>query len=1017
MVKKPVLSIGMIVKNEMRCLERCLKSLEPLRQAIPCQLVIADTGSTDGTQEIAKQYADVFFEFEWINDFAAARNAVLERCTGIWHLQLDADEWFEDCQPLIRIMQQEQLNQYEFILLIVRNLKKPGNMEQYADFNNARIFRIQDDISFVGRIHEIPRKKNMKQKSNAIVFKDIILYHDGYVDGILAQDERTKGQRNMELLREEVKTSPNSIRILCECIESCHDNPAELMGYVEQGIKCLETHTADETGFAPSLYRHAIHQYGEFGQMEQAQKVWDLGNKQFSNSLYLQLDGAGFMMMGYYKQNQYKEAAQYGLIWEKTQCKYEADKIDVAEISLGTLMLSPLQQAAELRAMLFECLCQLENWETASDVLFRMRIEHTSMHNLARIANMLFLYGHHLPKVEILLNSFWNESKQPFYLSKREDDWKRWRAMLLAKMEEAFRKDDPMWPAITTLEGDLGCSARALDCRDMEKLPAMLEEIEDWGNVLPAIFSYILEEYIPFPAGFYASKREMLTSLAEGISILPGMTQLVLEYMEELPPHSLPQLFWYHILTADLLQRGRWENVQEGRELCVAFAQLEKELLGQMYCPQMLEEQNCALLPPVHRFGIYIMDAMKAREELKNLEYVQALRKALQEAEPMQKAVDLLLDWKIVPPLTPELSALAEQIKAVLAQYSDNDPAVLALKRSPVYQQVEPLLEAQEQQEPLKAQPPEEEPDASLMQEFKNWQEQCQFDNKDQAVAAVQSAFQMNTPDIQTSLEKYWKQYSLWGHDTETVLNNIAVALYEHKRDFDWLFQRLSDNYSRQVLLAVLNNWRFFAMEGLLAVRETRYDDYFDLQLLQCGRKDVIADLGAYIGDTFVSYIKNYGVGAYKRYYCYEITTDSFEKLYQATKDYPRVVLRHKGAGEGAHTMYIEPGLENSSNTLGESGNEPVQIVALDDDIQEPLTLIKMDIEGAEQSALRGCARHIQMDRPKLALSVYHNFEDIWKLPRMIEELVPGYRFYLRYHGGQGWATELTLIALPPVAE
>ena len=83
----------------------------------------------------------------------------MERCTGIWHLQLDADEWFEDCQPLIRIMQQEQLNQYEFILLIVRNLKKPGNMEQYADFNNARIFRIQDDISFVGRIHEIPRKK------------------------------------------------------------------------------------------------------------------------------------------------------------------------------------------------------------------------------------------------------------------------------------------------------------------------------------------------------------------------------------------------------------------------------------------------------------------------------------------------------------------------------------------------------------------------------------------------------------------------------------------------------------------------------------------------------------------------------------------------------------------------------------------------------------------------------------------------------------------------------------------
>lgn len=50
---KPVLSIGMIVKNEIRCLERCLKSLEPLRKTIPCELVIADTGSTDGSREVA----------------------------------------------------------------------------------------------------------------------------------------------------------------------------------------------------------------------------------------------------------------------------------------------------------------------------------------------------------------------------------------------------------------------------------------------------------------------------------------------------------------------------------------------------------------------------------------------------------------------------------------------------------------------------------------------------------------------------------------------------------------------------------------------------------------------------------------------------------------------------------------------------------------------------------------------------------------------------------------------------
>ena len=92
-MSQPLLSIGMIVKNEERCLEKCLKALEPLRQAIPCELVIADTGSTDKTREIASKYADILFDFEWINDFSVARNAVMDKCSGKWYLAIDADEY------------------------------------------------------------------------------------------------------------------------------------------------------------------------------------------------------------------------------------------------------------------------------------------------------------------------------------------------------------------------------------------------------------------------------------------------------------------------------------------------------------------------------------------------------------------------------------------------------------------------------------------------------------------------------------------------------------------------------------------------------------------------------------------------------------------------------------------------------------------------------------------------------------------------------------------------------------
>jgi len=91
-----ILSIGMIVKNEEKVLRRCLESLKSITQQIKSEIIIADTGSTDSTVEIAKEYTDNVFYFEWINDFAAARNSTLEKAKGKWFLFIDADEYFDE---------------------------------------------------------------------------------------------------------------------------------------------------------------------------------------------------------------------------------------------------------------------------------------------------------------------------------------------------------------------------------------------------------------------------------------------------------------------------------------------------------------------------------------------------------------------------------------------------------------------------------------------------------------------------------------------------------------------------------------------------------------------------------------------------------------------------------------------------------------------------------------------------------------------------------------------------------
>ena len=81
----------------------------------------------------------------------------------------------------------------------------------------------------------------------------------------------------------------------------------------------------------------------------------------------------------------------------------------------------------------------------------------------------------------------------------------------------------------------------------------------------------------------------------------------------------------------------------------------------------------------------------------------------------------------------------------------------------------------------------------------------------------------------------------------------------------------------------------------------------------------------------------------------------------------------------------------------GSSGKR-VEVVRLDDAVDDGVTYIKMDIEGAELNALAGCQETIRTNRPKLAICVYHRPSDYFEIPRLIHLMRPDYRLYLRQH-------------------
>ncbi|MBR0596289.1 FkbM family methyltransferase [Sinanaerobacter chloroacetimidivorans] len=294
--------------------------------------------------------------------------------------------------------------------------------------------------------------------------------------------------------------------------------------------------------------------------------------------------------------------------------------------------------------------------------------------------------------------------------------------------------------------------------------------------------------------------------------------------------------------------------------------------------------------------------------------------------------------------------------------------------------------------------------------------------NLEQTKAAVKRNlnFYKNTDKTNYTLTiNYYNKYKLWGtidpdNDNFELVDNIAEALVDHREDFQWLYGRLCDNRSKKILSNLLSYWFAPNYRKVSELQDKIFHQYFDLDLIQCKEDEVFVDIGAYIGDTAADFVKTFGSDSYKRIYCYEIVPENQNYIDKNIEllNLKNVINCRKGASDKSGIYSFISGETTSVSRLSESGERKIPTVAIDDDIEENVTFIKMDVEGSEEQALKGCRKKILENHPKLALSVYHSHKDLWKLARMIDELDPSYRFYLRYYGKELLPTEYILYAL-----
>lgn len=250
--------------------------------------------------------------------------------------------------------------------------------------------------------------------------------------------------------------------------------------------------------------------------------------------------------------------------------------------------------------------------------------------------------------------------------------------------------------------------------------------------------------------------------------------------------------------------------------------------------------------------------------------------------------------------------------------------------------------------------------------------------------------------------------YEMYDWYTERVMpERYGEKIYSdeelkaYKENVEKLIPHLSDKES----VEVLENLYQYMISGnidYISKISSSEEQYFIKQVLEYfGEKEIsLVDAGAYEGELSRAILElNLNI---QKWYCFETNKDNYEQMsINAAKNSYKgeQICINKGLWEEQTVMYVS-GQGTSSKVVKEADEESaVEMETIDNYFKDKhVDLIKMDIEGAETSALKGGLEVIKRDRPVLAISIYHSIEDYYEIMKILLAELKEYNYYIRHH-------------------